>query len=278
MPDDVRKIIFATNIAQTSVTIPGVRYVVDSGFIKQKQYDPRTGMDSLLIIPISKATAVQRAGRAGRTAPGKCFRLYSTHSYESHMIDNTIPEILRSSLSSVVLSIKSFGIEDLNAFPFIDRPQRSLVRDAIRKLQAIDALDDQERLTRIGRYISALPVDPPTARAQVAAALGGDSSGGTWKTCSNDVLTIVGMLSVPEEIYTSPRNEPKKTEAREIHHRFYHYTGDHVTLLNVYRAYIQCRGKIRGEAEYMRRWCKRHYINIRALQAAKKIGSSWLIF
>lgn len=121
-PEGARKVILATNIAETSLTIDGIKFVIDPGFCKQKSYNPRTGMESLIVTPISKASALQRSGRAGRTGPGKCFRLYTAWSYQNEMEDNTIPEIQRTNLSNVVLMLKSLGINDLINFDFMDPP------------------------------------------------------------------------------------------------------------------------------------------------------------
>ena len=137
-----RKIIVATNIAETSITIDGIVYVIDSGMSKQKVYNPRLRQESLLVSPISKASAKQRAGRAGRTRPGKCFRLYTEESYTTHLQDNTYPEILRSNLASVVLNLKKLGIEDLVHFDFMDPPAPETLMRALELLNYLGALDD----------------------------------------------------------------------------------------------------------------------------------------
>lgn len=145
-----RKIIVATNIAETSITIDGIVYVVDPGFAKQKVFNPRMRVESLLVSPISKASAKQRAGRAGRTKPGKCFRLYTEASYKQQLIENTYPEILRSNLASTVLSLKRLGVEDLVHFDFMDPPAPETLMRALQLLNYLGALDDEGNLTAEG--------------------------------------------------------------------------------------------------------------------------------
>lgn len=138
-----RKCVVATNIAETSLTIDGVVYVVDPGFSKQKVYNPRIRVESLLVSPISKASAKQRAGRAGRTQPGKCFRLYTEEAFEKNLIDNNYPEILRSNLASTVLMLKKLGIKDLVHFDFMDPPAPETLMRALELLNYLGALDDE---------------------------------------------------------------------------------------------------------------------------------------
>ena len=184
---NMRKIIFATNIAQTSVTIPNIRFVVDSGFVKQKMYDPTTGMDALLVVPISQAAATQRSGRAGRTRAGVCFRMYSRESYETEMEKETVPEILRTGLTGTVLSLKRLGILDVNGFEFLDRPGEGELQAALRELYLVGGIDRFGQMTDIGHGMVAYPVNPLLARALVEAEKIG---------CLDKVITIVAMLSV----------------------------------------------------------------------------------
>ncbi len=145
-----RKIILATNVAETSITIDGIVYVVDTGFSKQKVFNPRMRVESLLVSPISKASAKQRAGRAGRTRPGKCFRLYTEASYKTELIENTYPEILRSNLASTVLTLKKLGVNDLVHFDFMDPPAPETLMRALELLNYLGALDDEGELTEEG--------------------------------------------------------------------------------------------------------------------------------
>lgn len=142
-PDDpnIRKIIYSTNIAETSLTIDGVGFVVDCGYVKQKQYNPKTGMDRLVIVPISQVQAVQRMGRAGRTQPGKCFRMYSSKFFKEQMTKTTVPEILRVNLTSLTLTLKCIGVDDVLNFDYMERPDDKLILKAIKELYMLDALD-----------------------------------------------------------------------------------------------------------------------------------------
>lgn len=184
---NMRKIIFATNIAQTSVTIPNISFVVDSGFVKQKMYDPTTGMDALLVVPISQAAAIQRSGRAGRTRAGICFRMYSRESFETEMEKETVPEILRTGLTGTVLSLKRLGILDVNGFEFLDRPGQDELQAALRELYLVGGIDRFGQMTDVGHGMITYPVNPLLARALVEAEKIG---------CLDKVITIVAMLSV----------------------------------------------------------------------------------
>ena len=156
---NTRKVVIATNIAETSVTVSGIRYVVDPGFTKEKSYDAHTGMDSLDIVKTSKAAAQQRAGRAGRTGPGKCFRLYDQQAYEC-FADTTLPEIKRCSLLSTALYLKVLGIDDVLNFDFIDPPDKIALSVALKQLYILNALDENGQITSLGKKLSNLPLDP----------------------------------------------------------------------------------------------------------------------
>jgi len=164
-----RKIVLGTNIAETSLTIDGICYVVDAGFCKQKSYNPRTGMESLLVIPISKAAANQRAGRAGRTQPGKCFRLYTAWSFQHELEDNTVPEIQRTNMGNVVLMLKSLGVHDLLHFDFMDKPPAETLMRALEQLYALGALNDRGELTKMGRRMAEFPLDPMMSKAVIVS-------------------------------------------------------------------------------------------------------------
>ncbi|KAF9958536.1 DEAH-box ATP-dependent RNA helicase prp22 [Mortierella alpina] len=254
-PRNTRKVIFATNIAQTSVTIPNIRFVVDSGFVKQKMYDSTTGMDALLVVPISKAAATQRAGRAGRTRAGICFRLYSKDSFEMDMENETVPEIMRTGLTGTVLSLKRLGIMDVQGFEFLDRPGQEELMAALRVLFLIGAIDRFGRMTDVGHGMVAYPVNPLLARSLVEAEKIG---------CLDKVITIVAMLSIEEPFYL-PRKEDEQDAAREAHAQFYHTSGDHLTLLNTFEAW--------RETNYSKDWCHENYLNLRHLRLARNIRS-----
>uniref|UniRef100_A0A182WDJ3 RNA helicase n=1 Tax=Anopheles minimus TaxID=112268 RepID=A0A182WDJ3_9DIPT len=185
-----RKVVISTNIAETSLTIDGVVFVIDPGFSKQKVYNPRIRVESLLVSPISKASAQQRAGRAGRTRPGKCFRLYTEKAYKTEMQDNTYPEILRSNLGTVVLQLKKLGIDDLVHFDFMDPPAPETLMRALELLNYLAALDDDGNLTDLGAVMAEFPLDPQLAKMLIASC---------QHNCSNEILSITAMLSDNED-------------------------------------------------------------------------------
>ncbi|VDI33480.1 putative pre-mRNA-splicing factor ATP-dependent RNA helicase PRP1 [Mytilus galloprovincialis] len=246
-----RKIVVSTNIAETSLTIDGVVFVIDPGFAKQKVYNPRIRVESLLVTAISKASAQQRAGRAGRTKPGKCFRLYTEKAYKQEMQDNTYPEILRSNLGSVVLQLKKLGIDDLVHFDFMDPPAPETLMRALELLNYLAALDDDGELTELGSMMAEFPLDPQLAKMVIASCDFG---------CSNEILSITAMLSVPQ-CFVRP-TEAKKA-ADEAKMRFAHIDGDHLTLLNVYHAFKQ--------SQEDPQWCYDNFVNYRSLKSADNV-------
>ncbi|RZS01128.1 hypothetical protein BHM03_00030999 [Ensete ventricosum] len=197
-PEGARKVVLATNIAETSLTIDGIKYVVDPGFCKIKSYNPRTGMESLLVNPISKASAMQRAGRSGRTGPGKCFRLYTAYNFQNDLDDNTVPEIQRTNLANVVLTLKSLGIHDLVNFDFMDPPPSEALLKALEQLYALNALNSRGELTKTGRRMAEFPLDPMLSKMIVASE--------KYK-CSEEVISIASMLSVGNSIFYRPKDK-----------------------------------------------------------------------
>lgn len=246
-----RKIVVSTNIAETSLTIDGIVFVIDPGFSKQKVYNPRIRVESLLVSAISKASAQQRAGRAGRTRPGKCFRLYTEKAYKTEMHENTYPEILRSNLGSVVLQLKKLGIDDLVHFDFMDPPAPETLMRALELLNYLAALNDDGDLTELGSIMAEFPLDPQLAKMLVASC---------DYNCSNEILSITAMLSVPQ-CFVRP-SEAKKA-ADEAKMRFAHIDGDHLTLLNVYHAYKQNQTN--------NQWCYDNFINHRSMASADNV-------
>lgn len=246
-----RKIVVSTNIAETSLTIDGIVYVIDPGFAKQKVYNPRIRVESLLVSPISRASAHQRAGRAGRTQPGKCFRLYTEASFKKDLQEQTYPEILRSNLGSVVLQLKKLGIDDLVHFDFMDPPAPETLMRALELLNYLGALDDEGGLTKVGELMAEFPLDPQLAKMLVTAP---DFN------CSNEILSIAAMLSVPN-IFMRPREAAKAAD--EAKARFAHIDGDHLTLLNAYHAYKQQQENTD--------WCYDNFLNSRSLKAADSV-------
>ncbi|KAF2325077.1 hypothetical protein GH714_022649 [Hevea brasiliensis] len=245
-----RKIVVSTNIAETSLTIDGIVYVIDPGFAKQKVYNPRVRVESLLVSPISKASAHQRSGRAGRTQPGKCFRLYTEKSFHQDLQPQTYPEILRSNLANTVLTLKKLGIDDLVHFDFMDPPAPETLMRALEVLNYLGALDDDGNLTKLGEIMSEFPLDPQMGKMLVVSH---------EFNCSNEILSISAMLSVPNCFIALGRLK----RADEAKARFGHIDGDHLTLLNVYHAYKQ-----NNEDPS---WCYENFINHRALKAADNV-------
>uniref|UniRef100_A0A6U6GGX8 RNA helicase n=1 Tax=Zooxanthella nutricula TaxID=1333877 RepID=A0A6U6GGX8_9DINO len=251
-PEGTRKVIIATNIAETSLTIDGVVYVVDPGLFKQMLYNPRTHVESLLVSPISKASAMQRAGRAGRTRPGKCFRLYTLETFDKELPESTYPEIIRSNLSSVVLQLKKLGVEDIVHFDFMEPPSPESMMRALEMLHFLGAIDDESDLTEIGAHMADFPVDPHLSRTIVAAAHRG---------CIEEVLTIVAMLSVPPPFFR-PRWGPKKAD--RAHKAFAMGPGDHLSLLSVYSQFSQAENKAQ--------FCQDNFFHERSLKQAESIS------
>ncbi|KAL9332345.1 hypothetical protein ACSQ67_001955 [Phaseolus vulgaris] len=284
-----RKIVVSTNIAETSLTIDGIVYVIDPGFAKQKVYNPRVRVESLLVSPISKASAHQRSGRAGRTQPGKCFRLYTERSFNNDLQPQTYPEILRSNLANTVLTLKKLGIDDLVHFDFMDPPAPETLMRALEVLNYLGALDDDGNLTKLGEIMSEFPLDPQMSKMLVVSP---------EFNCSNEILSVSAMLSVAllqflsilmkqmvwSRLYASadlpwtsfcdnqflslvpncfvrPREAQKAAD--EAKARFGHIDGDHLTLLNVYHAYKQ-----NNEDPS---WCYDNFVNHRALKSADNV-------
>ncbi|KAF3967222.1 hypothetical protein CMV_008763 [Castanea mollissima] len=246
-----RKIVVSTNIAETSLTIDGIVYVVDPGFAKQKVYNPRVRVESLLVSPISKASAHQRSGRAGRTQPGKCFRLYTEKSFRNDLQPQTYPEMLRSNLANTVLTLKKMGINDLVHFDFMDAPAPETLMRALEALNYLGAIDDDGNLTKLGEIMSEFPLDPQMSKMLVVSP---------EFNCSNEILSISAMLSVPN-CFVRPREAQKAAD--EAKARFGHIDGDHLTLLNVYHAYKQ------NNEDPL--WCYENFINQRVLKAADNV-------
>merc|ERR1711871_1363902 len=201
-PPNARKVILGTNIAETSLTINGIKFVIDTGFCKQKSYNPRTGMEALVVTPISRAAAMQRSGRAGRTGPGKAFRLYTHHAFEHQLSPNTVPEVQRTNLANVVLSLKSLGINDLLHFDFMDPPPAETLIRAMEQLYALGALNNAGELTKLGRRMAEFPTDPQLSKMLIASERYG---------CTEECLSICAMLDVGASVFM--RQKDKKIHA-----------------------------------------------------------------
>lgn len=255
-PRGVRKVVVATNVAETSVTIPGIVYVVDSGFAKIVSFNPRSGMEALVVTPISQANANQRAGRAGRIRAGKCFRLYTEASFVANMPVRTVPEMQRSNLASVVLQLKALGVEDVVHFDFMSPPHPLMLINAVELLYSLGALDENGGLVHpLGTTMAEFPVEPRMARVLLEAGKMG---------CAEEVLSICAMLSV-QDVFTNVagRMVSVKGKAEAARRLYAVYEGDHISLLNVFNAWLE-NGK---EAE----WAHTNFLNVKALRRASDI-------
>ncbi|BGP57914.1 hypothetical protein JCM8202v2_005568 [Rhodotorula sphaerocarpa] len=251
-PEGARKVVLATNIAETSITIDGVVYVIDPGFVKQNAYNPRNGMESLVVTPCSRAAAGQRAGRAGRVGPGKCFRLYTKHAFMHELEQDTVPEIQRTNLGMVVLMLKSLGINDLIGFDFLDPPPGDTLIRALDMLYALGAFNDRGELTKLGRRMAEFPMDPALSKAILASEK---------YNCTEEVLTIVSMLSESGSLFYRPKQ--KKLEADTARQNFVKPGGDHFMLLNVWDQW--------QESGFSVSWTYEHFIQVKSLTRVRDI-------
>ena len=252
-PPKARKVVLATNIAETSLTIDGIVYVIDPGFVKENVYNARTGMESLVITPCSRASANQRSGRAGRVAPGKCFRLYTKFAFHNELDDSTMPEIQRTNLNSVVLLLKSLGINNLIEFDFMDAPPAETLIRALENLYALGALNDKGALTKLGRQMAEFPTDPMLARSILAA----DKHG-----CVEEVLSIIAMLGESASLFYRPKD--KKILADSARARFtIKEGGDHFSLLNIWNQWV--------DADFSYVWARENFLQQRSLTRARDV-------
>ncbi|CDW53890.1 pre mRNA splicing factor ATP dependent RNA [Trichuris trichiura] len=250
-PDGMRKCIVATNIAETSLTLDGILFVVDPGYCKLKVFNPRIGMDALQVFPVSQASANQRSGRAGRTGPGQCYRLYTERQFKEELLANTVPEIQRTNLANVVLLLKSLGVEDLLKFHFMDPPPQDNILNSMYQLWTLSALDNTGKLTPMGREMIEFPLDPTLSKMLLVSCQMG---------CSEEILTIVSMLSVPSVFYRPKGREEEGDIKRE---KFQVPESDHLTFLNVY---LQWRVN-----RYSSNWCSEHFIHVKAMRKVREI-------
>lgn len=251
-PDGARKLVIATNIAETSLTIDGIVFVIDPGFCKQNRFSSKTGMETLAVTRISKASADQRAGRAGRNRPGTCFRLYTRDEFNSEFEENTQPEIQRLNLANVVLLLKTMRIKDVINFEYIDRPPREVLVFAIEQLTALGALDQLGELTLLGRRMAEFPVEPKMSKAIIAS----ESYG-----CSEEILTIMSMLSLNSSVFFKPKDKAVHAEASRK--SFFSVTGDHLMLLKVYTDW--------AASNYSKQWCFEKFIQYKSMCRARDV-------
>lgn len=252
-PENTRKVIFSTNIAEASVTIDGIIYVVDSGFVKLRAFNPSTSIETLTATPISKASATQRAGRAGRTKPGKCFRLYTESDYAT-LPEASIPEVQRSNLAPVILQLKALGIDNVARFGFFTSPPAELIIRALELLYSLGALDTYAKLTRpVGVRMAELAIEPMLSKALLSAA--------SFNVLS-ELLTIAAMTSLGGSVWIEHSGERKRLETTR--RKFSAEEGDHLTLLNVYQAFVTT-----GKKDV--KFCRDNSLNFKSMTRAVSI-------
>ncbi|KAI5861732.1 P-loop containing nucleoside triphosphate hydrolase protein [Durotheca rogersii] len=251
-----RKVVLSTNIAETSVTVPGVRYVIDCGKAKVKQFRSTLGMESLLAKAISKSSAIQRTGRAGREGPGKCYRLYTSETYDS-LRDADLPEILRNDVLGAVLTMKARGINDILSFPLMDFPDIDSVEKALIHLHFLGALADDGNITEIGRKLALFPVSAPYGRVLLAASE-------PQYDCLLEVIDIIACITSGENIFHQLQSEETREEVEEYRKELFRREGDILTYLTTMQRYA-------SENADRTEWCKRRKINVRNMRQALNI-------
>ncbi|XP_031713436.1 ATP-dependent RNA helicase DHX33 [Anarrhichthys ocellatus] len=252
-PKGCRKVILSTNIAETSVTISGIKFVIDTGMVKAKRFNPDSGLEVLAVQRVSKAQAWQRTGRAGREDSGSCYRLYTEQEFDN-LAPMTVPEIQRCNLSGVMLQLMALGIPDVMNFDFMSKPSPEAVRSAVDHLELLGALERKEGqvfLTTLGKKMASFPLEPRYAKTIL---LSPDYS------CSEEILSIVSLLSVDTVLYNPPARREEVLAARK---KFSSSEGDHMTLLSIYRAFK----KVSGNKE----WCRENFVNSRNMSLVKEV-------
>ena len=241
-----RRVVLATNVAETSLTVPGIRSVIDSGLARISRYAPRTKVQRLPIEPVSQASAKQRAGRCGRVAPGICLRLYSESDFAARD-EFTSPEILRTNLAHVILQMKSLKLGPIEKFPFVEPPRRAMIRDGFDTLAELGAIDGHDRLTSLGQEIARMPVDPRLARIMLA---------GRGEGCARDATALAAALAIPD-----PREDraDNREAARQARAEFQSDDSDFLTLLTIFDAWHAVK-RTEGSSA-LRRWTKKHHLS-----------------
>ncbi|KAF4819437.1 putative ATP-dependent RNA helicase prh1 [Colletotrichum tropicale] len=251
-----RKIVLATNIAETSVTVPGVRYVVDGGKAKVKQFRARLGMESLLAKPISKSSAIQRTGRAGREGPGKCFRLYTEGTFDT-LEETDLPEILRIDVLGAVLTMKARGIDDILGFPLMDTPDIDAIERALVSLHLLGALADDGAITEAGRKMAGFPVSAPLGAVLLASAK-------PEFDCVLEAIDVISCITSGDDIFHQLQSEEQREEIEELRKELYRREGDILTYLTTMQQYA-------AENADRIEWCKKRKVNIRNMKTALNI-------
>lgn len=247
----VRKVIVATNVAETSITISGIVYVIDCGFVKLRAYNPRTAIECLVVVPVSQASANQRAGRGGRNRSGKCYRLYTEEAFDK-LPQSTVPEMQRSNLAPVILQLKALGIDNVLRFHFMSPPPAQSMVQALELLYALGGLDKDCHLTEpLGLRIAEFPLNPMFAKMLLESGNFG---------CSQEILSIAAMMQI-QNVFVVPSNQ--KSHAIRMHRKFAVEEGDHLTMLNVYEAFIKHNKNSQ--------WCQEHFLNYKGLVRAATV-------
>eukprot|EP01068_Selenidium_serpulae_P012755 Selendium_serpulae@DN5876_c0_g1_i3.p1 len=257
-PDrECRKIIFATNVAETSLTVDGVEFVVDSGVVKQKLHNPKTGMEALQIVPISQVQCEQRSGRAGRTRAGVCFRLFSEEAFQLFE-RSTVPEIKRVALSGVVLELLCLGVRNVIEFDFLEPPPREFILSSLKRLRLLNAIDDEGKPTELGEQMARLPLDPTYAKCLLCAI---------DKDLVHEVVAIVSCMSTTGSLWcVPPKNRKSERDAARVRQAYWHHpSGDHITLLNVFEAWERTPPGKRNS------WCQDNYLSPRGMRESSDI-------
>ncbi|KAK1417406.1 hypothetical protein QVD17_26533 [Tagetes erecta] len=255
-PIGKRKVVVATNIAEASLTIDGIFYVIDPGFAKQNVYNAKQGLDSLVITPISQASAKQRAGRAGRTGPGRCYRLYTENAFNNEMSPTSIPEIQRVNLGLITLNLKAMGMNDVFSFDFMDAPSSQALISAMSQLYTLGALDEEGLLTKLGRKMAEFPLQPPLSKMLLASVDLG---------CSDEIVTIIAMITTGNVFY---RPKEKQAQADQKKAKFFQPEGDHLTLLAVYESW--------KAKNFSGPWCFENFVQVRSLRRAQDVRKQLL--
>ncbi|KAH9882082.1 hypothetical protein J1614_001254 [Plenodomus biglobosus] len=254
-PPDARKVILSTNVAEASVTIDGIVYVVDTGYVKLRNYDARLGIENLNVVPVSKASATQRAGRAGRTRPGKCFRLYTEQAFQS-LEEATFPELSRSNLAPIILQLLNLGITNIIRFDYLSAPPSALITRALDLLYSLGALDAYGRLTRpLGTCMAELPLEPMLSKALLQAA-------NPEFNCLSEMLSIAAMMTLKGNTFIS--HDGNKKQLDNARRRFAVVQGDHLTLYNVYEAFTK-------SGPYNIPWCRDNCLNQKSMVKAMSV-------
>lgn len=262
-PPNKRKVILSTNIAEASITVDGIRYVIDSGYVKLNYFDVKTGLDSLITCPISKATAMQRAGRAGRTEEGKCYRLLTEDDYNNKLIEYPPTEMERTDISGAILQLKALGIDDIVHFDFLSSPPIDSIIFSLELLYSLGSIDIDCKLTKIGSEMAEMPIEPRLANTLLRSFDFG---------CGEEMLTISAMCSVEYPFITIRKKGnhllDAKTKLLKDKKEFYIHDSDHLTLLNIYNQF--------KESGYSQSWCDSYSLQYRILLRAKEIRKNLL--